>query len=54
MYDGYVKLPSNNELNHLQVHRQLMAAVYGSDIKLPSNNELNDISQHINQKHRVS
>ena len=37
VYDGDVKLPSNNELNHLQVHRQLMAAVYDGDVKLPSN-----------------
>ena len=30
----------------LQVHRQLMASVYGSDVKLPSNNELNLLQIH--------
>ena len=40
VYDDDVKLPSNNELNHLQVHRQLKAAVYGSDVKLTINNDL--------------
>ena len=35
VYDGDVELPGNNELNHLQVHRQLMAAVYDGELNSP-------------------